>query len=335
MNRIFFILILLFSLSACTREKDVLPEREHKYFYVPAGFPSPFYDITNSITAEKFNLGKKLFFDPILSLDNTISCATCHQQNMAFADDVSFSVGINGNIGNRNSPTLINLAWNSNFMWDGGVNHIEVQPLAPLTNPNEMGNSLQPIIAKLNSNNEYKIAFQNIYQTDSITSAQLMKVLANFMSCLISSKSKYDSYLKGEMAFTTSELNGLQLFNQNCNSCHTAPLFTNNSYENNGIGFDPNHPDAGRYIITLVNSDSLKFKVPTLRNIEYSAPYMHDGRFSSLNDVLDHYASGNFAPGTHPNVQNIQLNAQEKNDLLNFLKTLTDYEFLNNSDFHP
>eukprot|EP01136_Pigoraptor_vietnamica_P012678 Opistho-1_new@52865 len=266
----------------------------------------------------------------------TVSCSSCHLPNAAFSDPGNdFSIGINNTIGRRNSPALINLAWQTSFMWDGGVNHIEIQPLAPLTNPEEMGWDLAPIMTNLNQNPEYKILFEEAFDTDSISAAFMFKALAHYMSCLISANSKYDQYTRGEINFSASELNGLNLFQQNCASCHSAPLFTDYSYRNNGIGWDPSSPDIGRFIITQVNSDSLKFKVPTLRNIEVTFPYMHDGRLNTLEEVIDHYASGNFHSNSDPLINSISLSGTQKTDLVNFLKTLTDQEFLVNPKLKP
>jgi cytochrome c peroxidase len=321
--------------SGCSRDPEIIPSGE-KLFFIPEGFPIPVYNLSNSFSETQFQLGKKLFFDPILSEDMTVSCSTCHLPEAAFSDPGNaFSTGINNTIGKRNSPALINLAWQTNFMWDGGVNHIEIQPLAPLTNPDEMGWDLSPVIANLNQNSEYKILFKKAFDTDSITSAFMFKALAHYMSCLISSESKYDQYIRGEINFTSSELNGLNIFQQNCASCHSAPLFTDLSYRNNGIGWNSSSPDAGRYIITQVNSDSLKFKVPTLRNIEVTFPYMHDGRINTLEEVVDHYGSGNFHPNVDNTITTISLSSIQKSDLLQFLKTLTDSKFLANSKLRP
>lgn len=321
--------------SGCSRDPEIIFP-EDKLFFIPEGFPTPAYDLSNNFSKAQFQLGKKLFFDPILSEDLTVSCSSCHLPNAAFSDPGNaFSIGINNTMGKRNSPALINLAWQTNFMWDGGVNHIEIQPLAPLTNPDEMGWDLAPVMANLNQNPEYKILFEEAFDTDSITAAFMFKALAHYMSCLISSESKYDQYSRGEINFTGSELNGLNLFQQNCATCHTEPLFTDFSYRNNGIGWNPSSPDAGRFIITQINSDSLKFKVPTLRNVEVTFPYMHDGRISSLEAVIDHYANGNFHVNVDSQINSISLSASDKIDLLNFLKTLTDVEFLNNTKLIP
>jgi cytochrome c peroxidase len=321
--------------SGCSRDPEITSNKK-KIFFIPEGFPIPVYNLSNNFNETQFQLGKKLFFDPILSEDMTVSCSSCHLPEAAFSDPGNaFSTGINNSISKRNSPALINLAWQTNFMWDGGVNHIEIQPLAPLTNPDEMGSDLAPLVDKLNQNSEYKILFKKAFDTDSITSAFIFKSLAHFMSCLISCESKYDQFKRGEINFTWSELNGLNIFQQNCSSCHKEPLFTDLSYRNNGIGWNTSSPDAGRFIITQVNSDSLKFKVPTLRNIELTFPYMHDGRINTLEEVINHYASGNFHANVDSEINSISLSPSEKLDLLSFLKTLTDEEFINNPNLKP
>lgn len=335
MRLLFKIVFIGLIFSGCSRDPEIIPSGG-KLFFIPEGFPIPVYDLSNNFNETQFQLGKKLFFDPILSEDFTVSCSSCHLPNAAFSDPGNaFSIGLNNSVGKRNSPALINLAWQTNFMWDGGVNHIEIQPLAPLTNPDEMGWDLAPVIANLNQSSEYKILFKKAFDTDSITSAFMFKALAHYMSCLISSESKYDQYIRGEINFTSSELNGLNLFQQNCANCHTEPLFTDLSYRNNGIGWNVSSPDAGRFIITQINSDSLKFKVPTLRNIEVTYPYMHDGRINTLEEVIDHYASGNFHPHVDTSISAISLNSTQKTDLISFLKTLTDQKFLSNSKLRP
>ena len=316
--------------SGCYRNPEII-SNEKEIFFIPEGYPLPVYDLSTNYSETQFQLGKKLFFDPILSENMTVSCSSCHLPQAAFSDPGNaFSKGINNSISKRNSPALINLAWQTNFMWDGGVNHIEIQPLAPLTNPDEMGSNLAPVIAHLNQNSAYKILFKKAFDTDSITSAYMFKALAHYLSCLISSESKYDRYIRGEINFTSSEINGLNVFQQNCSTCHKPPLFTDLSYRNNGIGWNASSPDAGRFIVTQVNSDSLKFKVPTLRNIAVTFPYMHDGRIKSLEEVINHYASGNFHMNVDTSINSVALSPSEKLDLLNFLKTLTDEEFITN-----
>lgn len=308
-------------------------------FKVPKNWPTPIYDFKlNPLTKEKFELGKSLFYDPILSSDSSTSCASCHLSYTAFTHaDHAISHGVNGKSGTRNALTLINLAWNKSFMWDGGVNNLEVQAINPITHVSEMNESLENVLLKLNRSDKYKSLVQSAFNEEKIDSKKLLKALAQFTVRLVSANSKYDSVMRKEpnVKFTDQEQKGYKLFQKNCSVCHTEPLFTNNKFENIGLPVDPELKDIGRMKITLNSDDSLKFKVPTLRNIEFSAPYFHDGRAKKLKDVLEHYTnriqkSNNF----HPSLQNgISLSSSEKVELISFLKTLTDKNYLYNSDY--
>jgi len=297
-------------------------------FEVPKGWPQPQYDFSkNPLTEEGFKLGSALFYDPILSKDNTISCASCHLSFTAFTHaDHSLSHGIEGKIGVRNSLALINLAWNKSFMWDGGVNNLEVQPINPITNPLEMDSKLSDVVNNLNNSAKYRKLFFEAFEDSTVTSQKLLKALAQYTSQLVSYNSKYDSVMRKESVFSERELNGYKIFKQNCSSCHTEPLFTNYSFQNNGLKMDTILKDFGRMKITQNNQDSLKFRVPTLRNIEFSAPYFHDGRVNKLKDVIQHYSAGIVQSKTLANELQTQmiLSDQDKKDLLVFLKTLTD-----------
>jgi len=290
------------------------------------------------MSENEFQLGRQLFYDPILSRDQSISCASCHLQATGFTHvDHDLSHGIDGRIGKRNSMALMNLAWNTSFMWDGGVNHIELQALAPISSENEMGSSLKEVVTKLNASEKYKTLFYNSYKDSLVTGQKTLLALTQFVVMLNSYNSKYDKYVRNEDGgeFTAQEKNGLALFKNNCASCHTEPLFTNNEFHNNGLTLDPYLKDFGRMLITNKSEDSLKFKVPTLRNIQFTPPYMHDGRFETLKDVITHYNSG----VTHSitlaeNLKNnLELTHKEEVDLLVFLRTLTDTEFLFNNRF--
>ena len=303
----------------------------------PKGWPEPHYNPTESNS--KFELGKKLFYDPKLSRNGSISCANCHLSYTSFTHvDHAVSHGIEGKKGTRNSPVLINLAWNNSFHWDGGVNHLEMQMINPIQHPVEMDNSLENVIAYLNSNHEYKKLFYAAYSDSTANSKSMLQAFAYFTSQLISSNSKYDQYKNKELKFSKQEKNGMKLFKKNCNSCHTAPLFNSNLFANNGLLIDTNYNDVGRYAISKIGSDSLQFRVPTLRNIEHSYPYMHDGRFKKLRDVIDHYTNNIDinAPYLSGELRKkIVLSDDEKKDLIAFLKTLTDKEFLYNKRFRP
>jgi len=305
----------------------------------PDYFPDPHYTFENNpITQDKFELGRKLFHDPVLSRDSTVSCATCHAQGHAFADhNVAVSTGIENRLGNRNSPSIVNIAWQTSFMWDGGINHIEVMPLAPITNETEMDEDMSRLIARLNRNTKYKTMFSNAFGKSKIESQQVFFALAQYMSFLVSSDSKYDKVRQGKSEFTQDESTGYQVFLAKCNSCHKEPLFTDYSFRNNGLSYQEDDP--GRYRITLSENDKHTFKVPTLRNIVLTYPYMHDGQIPDLMAVLDHYDHGMMP---HKNLDpvfinegraGIRLTHEEKTSLLAFLKTLTDSSFLSNPKF--
>lgn len=304
---------------------------------IPETWPKPHYDFASSpLIEEQIQLGRELFYDPILSKDSTISCASCHLSFTAFTHvDHALSHGIHDSIGTRNSPVLINLAWSKHFMWDGAVNHIEVQGLAPITHPSEMGETLESVMQKLKRSPYYSKAIQNAYQTDSIQTSHLLKSLAQFQLTLISSNSKYDQVKQEEATFSLQEQKGYTLFQKHCNSCHQEPLFTTGEFANNGLSVDTTLNDLGRYQISLQSQDSLLFKIPTLRNIKYSFPYMHDGRFNSLQEVMNHYAHDIQPSATlDPSLKNgIALSSNDKADLIAFLLTLTDKSFLFNPEF--
>jgi cytochrome c peroxidase len=304
---------------------------------IPKGFPKPIYDFKNNkISPEIFILGRKLFYDPILSKDSSISCQSCHQRVAAFAHiDHALSHGIDGKIGTRNVPAIQNMIWKDTFMADGGVNNMEVQPINPLTSPIEMNESIAHIIFKLKQNKEYVTQFKKAYKDTIINSERLLKSLAQFTGLMISANSRYDKYILGKDTFNIQEKSGLELFRTKCSSCHKEPLFTDNSYRNNGLIVDSTINDIGRSKITNIEADKYKFKVPSLRNVEMTFPYMHDGRYRKLKDVLNHYSS----PTNHNNTTDEaitkigNLSDKERKDIIAFLLTLTDKEFLNDKRF--
>lgn len=306
-------------------------------FEAPSSFPKPVYDFSkNPLSAAKIQLGRALFYDPLLSRNNMISCASCHSQFSAFTHiDHALSHGIEDKIGFRNSPALMNLAWQKSFMRDGAVNHLDVQALAPLSNPVEMDENIAHVVTKLQHSSIYPRLFYDAFGDSVITGEHTLKAISQFMLTLISANSKYDSVMRNETLFTAQENNGYQLFKKNCASCHKEPLFTNDEFMNNGLAVDTSLNDFGRYRVTNNPKDSLKFKVPTLRNIEFSYPYMHDGRMKRIADVLNHYTSGIQNGNTLAAELNrpIVLSANEKVDLTAFLLTLTDKSFLFNPKF--
>ena len=310
----------------------------NQLFVVPPNFPPPIYDFSkNSLTPQKIQLGRALFYDPILSRNNTISCASCHNPYNAFAHaDHTLSHGIDDKIGTRNAPALINVAWQKTFMWDGAINHLDMQSLFPITHPKEMDEKLDNIILKLQHSTIYPALFFRAYQDSTISTQHLLKAITQFMLTLVSANSKYDSVMRHQTTFSAQEKKGYQLFKKNCASCHKEPLFTNNQFENNGLPIDTSLQDVGRIKISHLSSDSLKFKVPTLRNIQYTAPYMHDGRFEKLQDVLKHYAFGVQKSTTlSKKINTINLiSSNERVDMIAFLLTLTDYSFIFNPQFN-
>ena len=331
--KIALLLVFVSILISCQKKKEETESFELTY---PDYFPTPVYDFTNNeLTKTRFLLGKKLFFDTQLSNDGTISCNSCHAQAHGFADhNVALSAGVNGALGNRNSPSIANMIWSPSFMWDGGVNHIEVFSVAPITNPVEMHETMSNVVNKLNQSETYKKEFKAAYGKDVITDQDLLRALTIYMSMIVSCDSKYDQVRQGKTSFTADEASGYELFQQKCASCHTEPLFTSYQFVNNGL--DSVFSDFGRAKITFNPSDKGKFKIPSLRNVELTYPYMHDGRFWSLTQVLDHYSSGIQVSETlAPELQNaISLSVSEKQQLIDFLKTLTDHKLLSNSLFY-
>lgn len=295
----------------------------------PKNWPKPIYDFKkNPLDSAKINLGRLLFYEPKLSRDGTISCANCHLQNTGFTHiDHDLSHGIEGRIGKRNSIALVNLAWSKSFMWDGAIHHIDAQALAPIENHDEMDNSINNVVITLSKYNTYKKEFYKAYGDTSITGERVSKAIAQFCLTLVSSQSKYDQVKNkvSEIKFTELEEKGYALFKKNCNACHTEPLFTNYTYQNNGLSLDTSLNDYGRMMITRDAKDSLLFKVPTLRNIALTYPYMHDGRFKNLQMVLFHYS-------TNTKIK-IELGEQDKKALIAFLKTLTDERFVVNKEY--
>jgi cytochrome c peroxidase len=340
-NQILLLSILVFGLFACKKDNTIVSE--DLKFEVPTNFPTPKYDFTNNeITKEGFELGRRLFYDPILSRDSSISCGDCHISFSAFSHpDHGVSHGIDGKLGTRNAPAIQNMAWRTTFFWDGGVPNLDLVPLNAIQNPVEMDETPANIIQKLNNHTTYpalfKVAFAN---QDTITGAAMLKAMSQFMNMLVSANSKYDKYIRNETGgkLNAEEQQGLDLFKQKCASCHSGELMSDNSFRNNGIVSDFSL-DAGRYLISTLPDDKGKFIVPSLRNIEKTAPYMHTGKIKTLNAVLDHYANGvKDSPTLDPllkqnNTLGIPLTETEKTQIIAFLKTLTDEEFIRDVRF--
>jgi cytochrome c peroxidase len=306
--------------------------RHESLLKTPPGWPKPSYDFSaNPMSAEKIALGRHLFYDEILSADNSVSCANCHSPYNAFAHtDHAVSHGIHDRFGTRNAPGLQNLAWQDDFMWDGAIHHLDQQALAPISHPDEMGENIAHVVQKLRATEKYPDLYRKAFGDTTITGERTLKAISQFLLTLVSASSRYDSVQQQLDRFTAQEANGEKLFNRHCNSCHEAPLFRRNSFENNGLPLDSSKKDIGRMKVTGRPEDLQRFKIPTLRNIAFTAPYMHDGRFKRLGEVLNHYSNGIIeSPTLSEELRNgIPLNADEKADLIAFLLTLSDRRFL-------
>ncbi len=333
------VVLVMLGGQSCTKDNTITPNVYE--FQKPAHFPEPTYTFNNNeLTEAGFKLGKKIFFDPILSRDSSISCGTCHSQATAFADQQlhGISVGIDNRLGIRNALPLFNLAFYKEFFWDGGVTHLDFVPLNAIASPFEMDEDIVVVLQKMRNSGEYTELFEEAFGTSTINTGLLMDALAQYMNRMVSANSKYDQFLDKKVTLTTQEQRGLQLFNANCESCHSGVLFTNQGYHNNGI--DVVFPDSGRALISANPADIGKFRVPSLRNIDRTAPYMHSAKFFTLEDVLAHYASGVQSSATldsrliQPDgTLGIALSQQEQEDIIAFLKTLTDFEFINDPLF--
>lgn len=322
-------------LSSCAPDMQEAPTEPFVGFVVPAHFPPPVYSFDgNPVTEAGFELGRKLFYDKRLSVDGTVSCGTCHAQVHGFADhNIPLSFGVEGRMGKRNTPGLANLAWIPAFMWDGGINHIEVMPIAPITDHAEMAHDLSRLITYLQSATEYPEAFQKAFGQSTINTQNLLRAIAQFQGSMVSYRSKYDKWLRGELSLTANEEAGRLIFEAKCSSCHPGPLFTDFTYRNNGL--DSTFTDQGRMRITLDPQDEGSFRVPSLRNVALTGPYMHDGRFRNLRQVLDHYDHGIVQSPTLDLelLQGITLSTDEQDLLIDFLHTLSDFDFISDHRF--
>jgi len=323
------------------------PERIAK-FLPPMSIPED-----NPMTVEGVELGRMLFFDERLSGDNSISCAECHAPELAFSDTGAFSFGIDGLPGNRNSMPLINLGWMDTYFWDGRKSSLEEQAFAPVTDPVEMHENWPNAISKLQADNQYPFLFEEIFGTQEIDSVMVSKVIAQFERTIISGDSPMDKYMNANRAIGSSGWSSADEFaayqgfiifidenKGDCFHCHGDsfnPLWTDNLYHNNGL--DAVITDKGLGKITGNPADDGKFKSPTLRNLAFTAPYMHDGRFKTLDDVINHYSEGlQPSPTIDPLMKNIslggaQLSPDEKYFLKMFLISLSDSSFVNDPRF--
>lgn len=304
---------------------------------IPSGFPAPAYTFSdNPLTKEGFELGRKLFYEPRLSIDNLTPCASCHQQIAAFGTfEHDRSHGVFDSHTLRNAPVLFNLAWNSSFHWDGEFKTLQDAAAQPINGHIEMGESFGGVISKLEADDGYRRDFKKVFGSPFIRPEHILKALSQFTGYLVSANSKYDRVNKGLASFTVQEESGYQLYKINCAGCHPEPLFTDYSYRNIGLPVDPFLDDFGRMRITGKKEDSLKFKVPTLRNCNISSNYMHDGRFNTLQQCINHYRTSVQQSATlDPVLTNgIILSDVQTENLFQFLKTLTDSSFLKDTRF--
>lgn len=323
---------------------------------VPAGFPTPIIPADNPLTNEGVALGRQLFYEKALSSTGTMSCGSCHQQSKAFTDGRALAVGIDGVANPRGTMSLANVAWSKQLTWDGAFTTLETQALKPLENPIELHQLLATSVAKLQATTRYPALFQAAFGTQTITPELTLKALAQFERTLVSGTSRYDTYMATRTGFTADEVKGLQLYSTHiapgtvrgaeCFHCHARPLMSSNyegAFFNNGL--DLTFADPGRGGITKLAVDQGKFIAPTLRNIALTAPYMHDGRFKTLEEVLDHYSDHvqMASPGLDDNLvlglnnppfgTHMDLTAAEKKQVIAFLNTLTDAAFVSDPRF--
>ena len=323
-------LVLFLGCGSGAEKPTALPEIQ-----VPPEFPAFTAPEDNEPTPERIALGRRLFYDGRLSRTKDVACATCHVQHHAFADPAPVSTGVEGRTGTRNAPALVNLAWGTSFFWHGGASSLEVQAVGPIKNPLEMDFTLAEIITRLEADAPLLQEFDAAYG-EGPTESTIPRALASFVRSLISGDSACDRFLAGDtQAMSKSARRGEAIFNGEkgeCFHCHSGFNLTNNGFKNDGSA--PDDPDQGRFEITQKASDIAKFKVPTLRNVAVSPPYMHDGSLLTLEDVIDAYvAGGRGNANTDPTIHPLDLSTSEKADLLAFLEALTDEAFLKNPNF--
>jgi len=362
--RILLALVLLSTALSCDKEvlpcadcledkafAAALPDSTPYPLTVPTWMPKPIIPDDNKLTVKGVALGRMLFYDPVLSRDSTQSCATCHAPDKSFADGKPLSPGIKGKPGPRNSMALVNLAYNTRgFFWDGRVASLEAQVIHPIIDPVEMDNTLQEVERRLRRSKIYPARFREAFgikAKEEITIDLVAKAIAQFERTLISSDSRYDQIIWGQKGFPEEdEARGMALFfiefagktqHPGCSHCHFNPLFTDNHFRNNGLDKVASlldFKDPGRRAVTQNINDSGRFRTPTLRNIAHTSPYMHDGRFKTLEEVLDHYQQGGHGVvNEDPNILPFRLSPQDKADLIAFLKMLSDPTFLQNKNF--
>jgi cytochrome c peroxidase len=357
LNRTFTLLFLSLLIYACKKEDDTTTTAQIKLDETPfmldfGPFPPPMIPVDNELTVQKVQLGRMLFYEKKLSLDGSQACASCHRQADAFSDTAKFSLGVEGLRGKRQAMAVFNLAWHNNeFFWDGRAHLLRDQSLMPIQDALEMNETLDNVVQKLSSSKMYRDQFTRAFGSDEVSSEKMSLAMEQFMMTIVSFKSKYDNFRMGKGNLTDSEERGRKLFfteynpffpdssGADCAHCHGGPNFENNKYLNNGLDTDADISDIGREKVTGNARDKAAFKVPSLRNIALTPPYMHDGRFATLEEVVDHYDHGiNFSSSIDPAIENtrdkgLMLSQQDKADLVAFLKTLTDYELTTNTAY--
>ena len=317
-----------FLINACRKGQQDVPGNRPAAFIIPQGFPAPVYDFSNNpLTEEGFELGRMLFYDGRLSKNGHHPCASCHQQVAVFGTyDHDLSHGYNDQHSTRNASPLFNLAWKDAFHTDGKYKSLEDECLDPIQAPNQMAEEIGNVLTKLRSDAHTRGMFKAAFGTEEITIERMQKALAQFTVSMITANSKYDQVKRGANTFTDYELRGYDLYKANCASCHPEPLFTDYSYRNIGLSVNSQLNDYGRMVVTGKKEDSLKFKVPSLRNVSITYPYMHDGRYQSLRACIEHYGN-NIQPSStlDPSLNNgLHFTNDQVIDLVAFLRALTD-----------
>ncbi len=354
--KIIYLFAIAISVFIACRGED--PAADIKYDETPyhlkyGQLPIPDLPLDNTLTNEGVQLGRMLFYEKKLSKDGSQACASCHRQNDGFSDTMQFSLGVELLEGKRQAMPVFNLAWHSNeFFWDGRATLLREQSLKPIQDPLEMNETLENVIAKLNDSQDYKDQFFRAFGSEEINAEKMSLAMEQFMLSIVSYQSKYDQFLEGQATLTESEDRGRLLFEQeynpffpevsgaDCAHCHGGANFENDQFMNNGLDSEAMITDIGREEVTGDISDKGKFKVPSLRNVAITPPYMHDGRFETLEEVIDHYdihmkESATLDPALVQVFDNggLNLSAEDKIDLVNFLKTLTDYSLMDNAEY--
>ena len=277
----------------------------------------------NPLTGEKIELGKQLYFDKRLSRDNSVSCASCHDPQKGWSNGERFAEGIRGQVGGRSAPTIVNAGYQYFQFWDGRAQHVEGQALGPIQNPIEMDLTLPELVEKLNKIPGYQEQFRKVFGTD-VTSDNIAKAIGAFERTVLSGNTPYDRFKAGDAgALSEAAQRGMKVFfnTAHCSACHSGPNFSDDAFHNIGVGIKDEKPDLGRYVISKLEGDKGSFKTPTLREIARTAPYMHDGRLTTLEDVIDHYDKGGIDnPQLDEEIYPLGLEPQQKADLITFLK---------------